>query len=333
MSKIGEIASGKTGKPVSKNNGKANSENFNDDINKSNSEPAAENIGKPYGKNFNDDINKKIGVGIVTYERKEFFTRLLDSLPENIELVVVNDGKPYPDTIFKNRNLKLIQHKRNKGVGRSKNDAMKYLLQMGCEHIFVLEDDIYIKDNSVFEDYITASKKTGLQHFNFAWHGPLNKDENGNPKPRGVAKYNDEPLLTLNEHIPGAFSYFSSDILKETGFIDPIYYNAWEHVDLTTRIAKKEAYTPFWWFADVYGSDKKIVDQDTDLKESSIRKNNFKFMLFFRIFSRYYRLKHGYIPYKTPDCGLDAVKESLINIFKKHNPESSTPSIEVELFG
>ncbi len=275
-------------------------------------------------------MTEKIGIGIVTYERQAFFTKLLNSLPGGPVLVVVNDGKPYPDSVFDQIKPVLIQHKRNKGVGRSKNDAMRFLLDQGCKHIFILEDDILIKDVSVFDDYIAAARKTGLKHFNYAWHGPLNKDGEGNPRPRAIASYDGDPLLTLNEHIPGAFSYFDADILKKTGLIDEIYYNAWEHVDLTTRITKETAHTPFWWFADVFGSFEKIIDQDSDLQNSSIRKNNFKFMLYFRIFSRYYRLKHKYIPYKTPDCGIDGAKASLNEIFLQSHPGEPLPNIELK---
>ncbi|MBP9122319.1 MAG: glycosyltransferase [Ignavibacteriaceae bacterium] len=275
-------------------------------------------------------MTEKYGIGIVTYNRVDYFENLLLSLPDIKNIVVVNDGNPYPESIYAKKNIKVIQHKRNKGVGRSKNDAMSYLINKGCEHIFILEDDILIKDGSIFDDYIRASKLTGLQHFNFAFHGPLNKTENGEPAPRAEVSYNGEKILTLNQHIPGALSYFTKGILEKTGLIDVIYYNAWEHVDLSTRIFKLLGYSPFWWFADIAGSNRKIKDQDEDLKGSSIRKNNFKFMLYFRIFSRYYRLKHGHIPYRTPDEGKDNVRLKLIESFKLYRPDDPVPEIKIE---
>jgi len=274
-------------------------------------------------------MSEKIGVGIVTYQRQEFFRNLFVSIPDCDELVVVNDGAPYPAEEYSGRKAEIIQHKKNKGVGKSKNDAMRYLLEKGCKHIFILEDDIVIKDSSVFEKYVSVSKKTGIQHFNYAYHGPLNKNEDGSPKTRGVATYDGEPLVILNEHIPGAFSYFTREILEKTGLIDEWYYNAWEHVDLTTRITKLSAHTPFWWFADIFGSSEMIDDQDTDLTKSSIRKNNFSFMLWFRIFSRYYRLKHGYIPYKTPDSTSEEVERQLTGIFTKYCSGKPIPKIKI----
>ena len=274
-------------------------------------------------------MSEKIGVGIVTYQRQEFFRNLFVSIPACDELVVVNDGASYPAEAYSGRKAEIIQHKKNKGVGKSKNDAMRYLLEKGCKHIFILEDDILIKDPSVFEKYISISKKTGIQHFNYAYHGPLNKNKDGSPKTRGLATYDGEPLVILNEHIPGAFSYFTREILEQTGLIDEWYYNAWEHVDLTTRITKLSAHTPFWWFADIFGSDLLIGDQDQDLSKSSIRKNNFSFMLYFRIFSRYYRLKHGYIPYKTPDSTPEEVERQLTGIFTKYCSGKPIPKIKI----
>ncbi|MCK6604254.1 MAG: glycosyltransferase [Ignavibacteriaceae bacterium] len=272
-------------------------------------------------------MKEKTGIGIVTFNRPEFFSVLLESLPDADEIVVVNDGNPYDDEVYSSKKCHVIQHKGNKGVGRSKNDAMKHLLSKGCKHIFVLEDDIKITDTTVFEDYIKIAERTGLQHLNYVYHGILNLDKEGKPRPRGIAYYDGEPLLSLNEHIGGAFSYFTSAVLERVGLIDPLYYNAWEHVDHTYRITQADGYTPFWWFADVYGSEKKIADQDSHLVQSVIRKKKWKFMFWFRVFARYYRIKHGYIPYKTPDTLPDDVKYKLERIFILNKTGNRVPEI------
>ncbi len=273
---------------------------------------------------------EKTGIGIVTYNRPDFFSVLLESLPDSDEIVVVSDGNPYDESVYSSKKCHVIQHTRSKGVGRSKNDAMKYLLSRGCRHIFILEDDIKITDKSVTEDYIRIAEKTGLKHLNYGYHGVLNLNESGGARPRGIAYYDGEPLLSLNEHIGGAFSYFTSDILEKVGLIDPLYYNAWEHVDHTYRIYTAGGYTPFWWFADVYGSEKKIADQDSHLVQSVIRKKKWKFMFWFRLFARYYRLKHGYIPYRTPDTRPLAVKEQLEKVFILNKTGQRVPEISVE---
>ena len=103
----------------------------------------------------------KIGIGIITCDRFDYLNNCLESLPEiDGPIVIVNDGKQdIKSRVQKLKNHKqihLIQHKVNKGVGISKNDALTYLLSQGVEHLFLLEDDIVILDKSIFEEYIKS---------------------------------------------------------------------------------------------------------------------------------------------------------------------------------
>ena len=104
-------------------------------------------------------MSTKIGVGIITCNRPDYLTGLLDSLvhcKESInELVVVNDGQPIEVSLFKGE---YILNKTNLGVGKSKNKALKYLLDKNCDYIFLIEDDVIIFDSNVFQKYIEASK-------------------------------------------------------------------------------------------------------------------------------------------------------------------------------
>ena len=40
-------------------------------------------------------MNNKIGIGIITCDRVNFFKQAIESIPSVDEIVVVNDGKPY----------------------------------------------------------------------------------------------------------------------------------------------------------------------------------------------------------------------------------------------
>jgi hypothetical protein len=121
---------------------------------------------------------EKIGVGITTCNRIDYFNQCFDSIDlSKIDyLVIVNDGKPFE---FKSESEKVIfiQNEQNLGVGRTKNKIFKKLLELNCDHIFTLEDDCIIADNSVFEEYIKASKLTGLRHFNFGPGSPWNRKQ------------------------------------------------------------------------------------------------------------------------------------------------------------
>jgi glycosyltransferase involved in cell wall biosynthesis len=166
----------------------------------------------------------------------------------------------------------------NLGVGKSKNIALKHLLNKGCDHIFLIEDDIFILDPSVFERYIEASKITGIQHFNFSLHGVMNKKWEQRafpdviPNPRVIIDYK-SVKIPLYPHCVGAFSYYSRECLETVGLIDEKFYNACEHVDHTYKIIKAGMHPPFWFFADIENSGDYLGDEPWDITKSTISSN------------------------------------------------------------
>ena len=56
---------------------------------------------------------------------------------------------------------------RDVGVGACKNIAAKRLLDAGCMHIFLVEDDVKIKKDSVFTEYIKTAREFNIEHLNF----------------------------------------------------------------------------------------------------------------------------------------------------------------------
>ena len=256
-------------------------------------------------------MNNKIGVGIITCNRQEFFKKCLDSIPSVGSLVVVNDGDAYAPSVYGGKPNEIIQHTSSKYVGISKNEAMRYLVQNDCDHIFIIEDDMYIKDPLVFEKYIKTAEETGIWHLNFGYHGPANKTPDGLPKPRQTVAYDNGINLALNLHIVGAFSYYYRGVIKNIGYIDEHFKNAFDHVEHTYRIIKAGLHTPFWWFADVADSHNLIGDQDTDLKNSTIRKNNEQWMANFKEAMAWYKHIHGWYPTQSPDTDPSVVLKRL----------------------
>lgn len=168
------------------------------------------------------------------------------------EIVTVNDGIPY--TNIENKVGKYIQHKCNKGVGITKNEAFKHLLKAECDHIFLIEDDIIVKDVSVFQAYINASYETGLRHFMFGYHGPANKDNNKVPDPKLIVEYSSTCSVAFNQHCVGAFCYYHRTILEEIGLMDETFKNAWEHVDHSLQIVNSGFIPSYWWWPDIANS-------------------------------------------------------------------------------
>ncbi|MDP2207350.1 MAG: glycosyltransferase subfamily GT2 protein [Bacteroidota bacterium] len=238
-------------------------------------------------------IKGRIGVGVITFNRLPLFINCINSIPPVERLVVVNDGEPYPESSYPQIITKIIQHRKNKGVGISKNDALRYLLDEECEHIFLCEDDIKIKNINVFNNYIRIAENASLPHLNYGLHGPANKTVTGTPNPRKVIKVSPRDRVVFYQYPVGAFSYYHRSIIEKIGLMDEFYKNFHEHVDHTLKIIKAGYHPPYGWFADIENSDDFIEDLDPNLSYSRHRKPHWYFLLRNYGFFVYYTIKNG----------------------------------------
>ncbi|ALZ95983.1 MULTISPECIES: glycosyltransferase family 2 protein [Leclercia] len=213
--------------------------------------------------------NQKIGVGIVTYNRKGGLLKLINSLPLQIidEIIIVNDGEHFIE--YESIDFKYHHNEENLGVGVSKNIALRYLQSRNVEHYFLIEDDIFIKNHDVFLRYIEASKLSGIQHFNFSQHGVYNIDEQGNPKPLLRINYG-KLNVSFFPACVGAFSYYSSKSLVAAGLMDEQFYNSMEHVDHTLAIINCGMHPAFYYFADIDDSQNYLGDEQWSQQQSTI---------------------------------------------------------------
>lgn len=264
---------------------------------------------------------EKIGLGLITCNREDFFKKSYKSIPyEKLdEFVVISDGEQY--NYLSSISTYFIQHHENLGVGKSKNQALRYLLEKGCTHIFLMEDDIIIKDPNVFNAYIQASKDTGIKHFNFALHGNYNLDSYGNPVIKKTVEYPSKTKISLYHNVLGALSYYHADVLKSVGFMDENYFNAMEHVDHTLEIIKAGFHPPFRWFADIENSRNYLEDIVGEHKESEIRKDPEEWRKNFMKACEYFEKKQGFSvlnPTKEYVSPLESVLKSLVEMHHKN---------------
>ena len=265
----------------------------------------------------------KIGVGIVTCNREEMFKKCVNSIPDSIEnLVVVNDATPYSQSSYPAKVNKLIQNQIHKPVGVSKNILLRYFLEGSFDHIFLLEDDIYIIDPQVFEKYIKAAETTGVLHLNYGYHGPGNKDPNGLPRPRHIVDYGKDIKIALNLNVVGAFSYYHRIVIEKAGYMDERFNNAWEHVEHTERIAREGYHPPFWWFADVYKSYELIGEQDPLLAQSVISRNKLLNIMSIIKGNAICKESLGCTPCEIPNVSYDIVMLKLKEIFERKSSPS-----------
>ena len=162
------------------------------------------------------------------------------------------------------------------GVSKAKNIAFKHQLECDTTHCFILEDDVEIIDNSVFQKYIDTSKATGIKHFNFGLHGSGNLNPDGTPNIRKTVKYPDGTEIDLYPNVLGAFSYYHRSVLEDVGLMDEGYFNALEHVKSTYDISLAGYTSPWRWFADVHNSSEYLRDIVPDHEKSVIRNDNFQ---------------------------------------------------------
>lgn len=225
-----------------------------------------------------------VGLGITTFERPDQLERCLASVEEHLKSYY-DDGKPVgPVVIYEDasapefkarydeilnhyagRNYKIIRGTTNMGVGHAKNECLKYLYELGCDYFFLLEDDQIIKSPKAITEYIRISELTGIEHFAFAHHGPINE--------AGHLGIQNDGLVEVFAGSVGAYTFYTRNVIDTVGYHDPFYKNAYEHVDYTARIAAAGLTTPFWRFADITGSQEYLEEQPDALTTGRIRQD------------------------------------------------------------
>jgi GT2 family glycosyltransferase len=284
----------------------------------------------------------KIGVGVITCGRKEMFDKLFNSLlicKDQIDQLFIIEDTRNPNPDFENYIIESTQDKWkgdnslvrittdvNLGVAKSKNYALQHLLNKGCDHIFLIEDDMLIKDPNIFQAYIDASKKSGIQHLMFGYHGPANKNgiSHGKPCPRLVVDYGDLSLA-FNQHCVGAFCYYSRKSLEDVGLIDEKFRNSFDHVSHSYELALKGYSTPYWWWADLANSLDYIEEQACSEENSSIKtpESMQKWQDNIRGSMDYFKEKFGIFPFGSdgvPDTREQEVLTFLKNVRYENRP-------------
>jgi glycosyltransferase involved in cell wall biosynthesis len=92
----------------------------------------------------------KIGIAVTTHNRPEVLKRAIEKhmkhLPSGALVVVVDDGSK-PAAVVPD-NVKLVRHDQSRGIVASKNASLTELMNAGCEHLFLWDDDAWpIADN------------------------------------------------------------------------------------------------------------------------------------------------------------------------------------------
>jgi hypothetical protein len=200
--------------------------------------------------------NNKIGIGIVTYNSEEYYKALYESLPFNKfdVLVTVNGGDKYKNEYKGN----WIQHSENVYPSVCRNDCINFLQQRDITHFFIIEDDMILKSPDIFDKYIQASKESGLKYFSFvstSW-------ESGEPSkrtPRLTVEYKNNISISFYKNMCNEFTYHHKSCYEKVGLYDTNFRDPFD-IDLAYRESQQDYAAPFWWFADITGSDELIMN-------------------------------------------------------------------------
>jgi hypothetical protein len=236
---------------------------------------------------------ERIGIGIITHNRKESYRRLIDSIKtcDIIDYVITvkdgnieyNDAEPNVicnEMIFNDNKPKALykyfQNNEQKSIAYNKNLALKELMSFSCDHIFIIEDDILIKNVGVFKEYIDTAKAFNLEHLNFC-RAFDSKIPNNYQQPF-LSVQNNNKQIEIFRKLNGCFSYFSLNALKKVGLYDEKYINVIEHCEHTYRMSLFGFYTPFYSFADIANSRDFIEDTgiQTSIQHDIAYTNNMK---------------------------------------------------------
>lgn len=233
-------------------------------------------------------MKNSYGLGLITYNNIDRFRRCISHIPnmDGKPFVIINDGTPYDISEYR-EDMVVLQHQRNKKIARSKNDALQYLLSFDVEWLFVMENDMLIKDTKVFDRYIEVANDSGLLHLNFALHGNDNWNmDRTHPSPRLIY----DSGLSLYRYAGGCFQMYHRSVFEKVGVYDEYYKNCWEHLDLTYRTTLAGYHTPFWLSADVVNSNELIeqIDYENQTLVSSQDVNDFYFQGLY-----YWKFKFG----------------------------------------
>ena len=224
--------------------------------------------------------NEKICVGIITYNRKDSFKRLFDTVLkcDYVDHIVVVKDKDvdYEDAHPRYCNdprFEFVQMTNSTSIAQNKNEVLKKFLKANDDHVFVVEDDINIKNIDVFKRYIDTAKHFNLEHLNFC-RSFDNMVTHSFVQPFFSVYGSDGYALEIFHRLSGDFSYFTKNAIEKAGMYDERYINALDHCEHTYRMSVLGFYTPFNAFADIINSTDYLEDTGiaTTLAQDEYRK-------------------------------------------------------------
>lgn len=196
----------------------------------------------------------RIGIAISTHQRQEVLKRALEQhqkhLPSGALVFVIDDGSE-PAAVVPD-NVRIIRHEKSQGIVASKNASLQALVDAGCEHLFLWDDDAWpVADNWHIPYIESPESHLAYQFLDLAGRNKLNDL---------AVLYRDERHIAYTGQ-RGVMLYYHRSAIEKIGGFDPVYGRGmYEHSDLALRIHNAGLTT--WAYADIVGSEKLIHSLD-----------------------------------------------------------------------
>lgn len=198
---------------------------------------------------------------LVTYNREDSFKRVIQSIDPTFfdKIVIVHDGG---GSVYSEKVVSVISSKfdylpqtENIGVGRCKQLGVNHVLENSkSNNIFIIEDDVLVTDNGVWDLYINFSKRTGVWHTN--WNDCQYKTVQSELDYDGLRG-------TIHKDCAGSFSYFNRNMFKFCEYPSDMK-NSFEHISVELQLIDKDLLPPFWNFVCPKGSSNYLENIGTE---------------------------------------------------------------------
>ncbi|GFQ14939.1 hypothetical protein NIHE141904_12490 [Enterobacter hormaechei] len=196
----------------------------------------------------------RIGIAITTHNRPDVLNSAIEQhmkhLPSGALVVVIDDASKSAAVVP--NSVRLLRHETSLGIVASKNASLTALMNAGCEHLFLWDDDAWPIADNWHLPYIESPEPHLAYQF---------LDLSGTNKLKDMAVlYRDDKHIAYTGQ-RGVMLYYHRSAIEKVGGFDPIYGRGmYEHSDLALRIHNAGLTT--WAYGDVVGSEKLIHSLD-----------------------------------------------------------------------
>ena len=205
----------------------------------------------------------KVGLGVTTWKRPGMYRELVDSIQEHLstlvdEIVVVQDGDD-PFILPGPRGWHMIWHAQNRGWAYSKNECLQYLLDAGCDWLFMVEDDTLVTSPWAITGYVDAHLASGLHYMTAHPWGPVT-----------TALVEQDGPVSYWAYVGSWWTFMTAEGFKAGGGYNDVLGGIMGDIELPQRWKLKGLTSGWGRLPDATGSENWVLPRCLTIEESTI---------------------------------------------------------------